>query len=53
VTWEGLSESDTLGGCSYANEEDFRAPGGYFDDMVSECLDRINAAAQKIVTRLQ
>ena len=36
------SESSYLGGCSYENEKDFRE-GGYFDDMVNECLDALNA----------
>lgn len=34
--------SDWLGGCSYTGEEQFREPGGYFDDMKREALLRLN-----------
>lgn len=34
----GLSASDYLGGCSYSDEKEFREPGGYYDDMVSEAV---------------
>ncbi len=44
VKWHGFTGDDTLGGCSYLSEEDFRKPGGYFDDMVNVCLARINEA---------
>jgi hypothetical protein len=27
---------DSLGGCNYKNEADFKQPGGYYDDMVKE-----------------
>lgn len=33
ASFAGFSASDFLGGCSYESEEDFRTPGGYFDDM--------------------
>jgi hypothetical protein len=33
---------DYLGCCSYESEEDFRAPGGYFDDMKRAALDELN-----------
>lgn len=39
---DGREESEFLGGCSYANEAEFRA-GGYFDDMVKSCLERLNS----------
>ena len=29
----GAEFSEYLGGCSYADEEDFCTPGGYYDDM--------------------
>lgn len=42
---------DSLGGCSYESEKDFRQPGGYYDDMVSqatrECAKQI---AQSILS---
>lgn len=34
-----------LGGCSYADEADFRA-GCYCDDLVAECIDQIRTDAQ-------
>ncbi len=42
VSWGPFSASDHLGCCSYANEEDFRRPGGYFDDMADEALEELN-----------
>lgn len=33
ASWKGLSASDTLGGCSYESEEDFRSSWPYFEDM--------------------
>jgi hypothetical protein len=42
VSWGPFSASDHLGCCSYADEEDFRQPGGYFDDMVDEALEELN-----------
>jgi hypothetical protein len=42
VSWEPFSASDHLGCCSYADEEDFRQPGGYFDDMIDEALEELN-----------
>ena len=42
VTWYGFKGEDYLGMCSYKSEEDFREPGGYFDDMVQTAIDQIN-----------
>lgn len=36
--YKGLESVDTLGCCSYLDENDFRQPGGYFDDMQSNVL---------------
>lgn len=42
---------DHLSGCSYRSEEDFRGPGGYFDDMKEEALavleERIERAGKR------
>lgn len=35
----GVIGTDYLGACSYANESDFRQPGGYFDDMVDRARE--------------
>jgi hypothetical protein len=40
---DGNEASDYLGCCSYENEKDFRA-GGYFPDMVNECIRQLEAA---------
>ena len=40
---DGNEASDYLGCCSYENEKDFRA-GGYFQDMVDECIRQLEAA---------
>ena len=42
VSWGLFAASDHLGCCSYADEEDFRQPGGYFDDMVDQALEELN-----------
>ena len=42
VAWGSFKGRACLGCCSYADENDFRQPGGYFDDMVAEALDELN-----------
>ena len=39
--WRGISGEAVRGGCSYADEEAFTAPGGYYDDMRAEAVDEI------------
>lgn len=34
---------DHLGGCMYESAEEFRAPGGYYDDMVAMAVDGARA----------
>jgi len=41
VAFDGFEADEYLGGCSYADETDFRTPGGYFDDMRDAVLDEI------------
>jgi hypothetical protein len=36
-----FSGDDYLGGCSYANEQDFKE-GGYYEDMVNTALSELN-----------
>lgn len=45
--WNGYQAADYLGGCSYESEADFRAPGGYFDDMRKAALDALNANVRR------
>jgi len=42
VAWGSFEDRTYLGCCSYADENDFKQPGGYFDDMVAEALDELN-----------
>ena len=42
VAWGPFKGTAHLGCCSYADESDFKQPGGYFDDMVAEALDELN-----------
>lgn len=49
VTYRDVLEaSDYLGCCSYDSEDDFRRPGGYFDDMVAECIRQLNEQRAKV-----
>ena len=48
VTIGGLTATDYLGGCSYESESDFKA-GGYYSDMLLECLIELHEGANKII----
>ena len=41
----GIEGNEYLGCCSYASEDDFKADGGYYDDMVHEALRAWHVAA--------
>src|SRR5579872_2222127 len=43
-TWTGR---DTLGACSYRDEEDFKQEGGYFAQMKDQALDDLNASIRR------
>lgn len=47
ATYRGVSVFDSLGGCSYDDEKNFRADG-YYADMVSEVLKQLNAQLEAI-----
>lgn len=49
--WNGFVGQDYLGGCSYANEDDFKAPGGYYDDMKKRALDDLYAQVRSALER--
>ena len=49
--WNGLEASDSLGACSYKNEEEFKQ-GGYYEDMVQNVLDELQRQAEAIVDKL-
>jgi len=43
VEWNGIeSEEEYLGCCSYKSRSDFAENSGYYEDMVSTCLDNLN-----------
>jgi len=47
VAWGPFEAQACLGCCSYTDEDDFRQPGGYFDDMVAEALDELNRTVRE------
>jgi hypothetical protein len=42
VEYRDIEENEYLGGCSYNSRYDFIHNSGYYEDMVNECLTRIN-----------
>ena len=42
VKWGTFEGVDYLGGCSYKDENEFRAPGGCYQDMIEEALADLN-----------
>lgn len=48
VTFNGLEESESLGGCSYDAEVNFRRCP-YFTDMVNACVSRLADKVAKLV----
>lgn len=50
--WEGLKAVDYLGGCSYKSQEDFCAPGGYYDDMRATVLAELQEHAENIAAKI-
>ena len=42
ANWREYAGDDFLSGCSYASEDEFRVPGGYFEDMKARALDELN-----------
>ena len=53
VTWGSFEGRDHLGCCSYADAEDFKQPGGYFDDMVSEALAELNRSVREAYQQMK
>ena len=49
---DGVVGIDTLGGCSYRSEEDFRQPGDYFDDMKAAALADLRAQLEAIAAEI-
>lgn len=44
--WNGFEGKDHLGGCSYADEEDFKR-SGYYDEMVGIAIDELNKEIER------
>jgi hypothetical protein len=53
VTWNGFEGRSSLGCCSYADEDDFRQPDGYFDNMVEEALAELNQILDDTYNKLK
>jgi hypothetical protein len=53
VTWGPFEGRDHLGCCSYADENDFKQSGGYFDDMVSEALAELNRSVREAYQQMK
>ena len=53
VAWGPFEASAHLGCCSYADESDFRQPGGYFDDMIAEALDEVNRSVREAYQQIK
>lgn len=45
-----VTGEDYLGCCSYASEEDFRQPGGYFGDMKEQAKDDLLQKLESLAT---
>jgi hypothetical protein len=52
ATWGEFEGNDYLGGCSYRDEKEFRAEGGYFEDMCREALADLNAKIERTAKRI-
>lgn len=50
--WKGWKGVDTLGGCSYKDEADFRQDDGYFGDMKERALEDLNKSLAKCAAEL-
>lgn len=53
VTWGPFEGRAYLGCCSYTDEDDFRQPGGYFDDMLVEALEELNGTVRKTYQQMK
>ena len=53
VTWTPFEARTHLSCCSYADEDDFKQSGGYFDDMVEEALEELNRSVYEAYQRIK
>lgn len=50
--WNGFEGVDYLGGCSYRDEEDFKQPGGYFEDMKRQALADLKSNIKELQAKV-
>jgi hypothetical protein len=50
--WNGFEGDVYLGGCSYADEDDFKADGGYYPQLCDEALENLNAEIKRTCERI-
>jgi hypothetical protein len=53
ASWKSHEGEAYLGGCSYKSEEDFKEPGGYWEQMKEEALDDLNQQLQVLREELE
>ena len=53
VAWGSFEGREYLGCCSYADENDFKQPGGYFDDLVAEALEELNRTIRETYQQMK
>ena len=53
VAWGQFEGRAYLGCCSYADENDFRQPGCYFDDLVAEALAELNRSVREAYQQMK
>ena len=41
ASWGGFEGDDSVSGCNYKDEKDFRVPDGYFGDLVAEAFGQL------------
>jgi hypothetical protein len=49
ATFRGVEGEDYLGCCNYKDEDDFKAPGGYWEDMKASAFAELKERLQDIV----
>ena len=53
VTFEGMSECEYLGACSYDSEVDFVNSSGYYEDMLHTCFATLESRVKKLHETVQ
>lgn len=53
ASWHNYSGQDSLGGCSYKNEEDFVNSDGYYEQMVTTAINDLNNNLAKMYEEIK